>query len=123
MNIFDKEEMAAIERLEAEPVNAARLRQPLYAPRKKIHPKRAEGYFRRFKWLVMLITLGIYYLAPWIRWDRGPHAPDQAILLDVAGRRFYGVPNSRLRYSRRASPERRIASRGRETPGARRSSK
>jgi cytochrome c oxidase accessory protein FixG len=89
MNIFDKDEMATIERLEAEPVNAARLRQPLYAPRKKIHPKRAEGYFRRFKWLVMLITLGIYYLAPWIRWDRGPYAPDQAILLDVAGRRFY----------------------------------
>ena len=78
-----------IERLEAEPVNAARLRPPLYAPRKKIFPKRAEGYFRRFKWLVMLITLGIYYLAPWIRWDRGPHAPDQAILVDLAGRRFY----------------------------------
>jgi cytochrome c oxidase accessory protein FixG len=78
-----------IERLEAEPVNAARIRQPLYAARKKIFPKRTEGQFRRFKWLVMLITLGIYYLAPWIRWDRGPHAPDQAILIDLADRRFY----------------------------------
>jgi cytochrome c oxidase accessory protein FixG len=82
-------EAATIERLEAQPVNAARLRQPLYASRKKIHPKRAEGAFRRFKWLVMAITLGIYYLAPWIRWDRGPYAPDQAILLDIANRRFY----------------------------------
>ena len=92
MNIQDntlKTGAENIERLEAEPVNAARLRQPLYAARKKIFPKRAEGYFRRFKWLVMLITLGIYYLAPWIRWDRGPHAPDQAILVDLAGRRFY----------------------------------
>ena len=89
MNIFNKDDMAAVERLEAEPVNAARLRQPLYAARKKIHPKRAEGYFRRFKWLVMMITLGIYYLAPWVRWDRGPHAPDQAILLDLANQRFY----------------------------------
>ena len=92
MNIQDnslKTHAGNIERLEAEPVNAARLRQPLYAARKKIFPKRAEGYFRRFKWLVMLITLGIYYLAPWIRWDRGPHAPDQAILMDLAGRRFY----------------------------------
>jgi cytochrome c oxidase accessory protein FixG len=92
MNILDntpKTDPGTIERLDAEPVNAARIRQPLYAARKKIFPKRAEGYFRRFKWLVMLITLGIYYLSPWIRWDRGPHAPDQAILIDLAGRRFY----------------------------------
>jgi cytochrome c oxidase accessory protein FixG len=78
-----------IERLEASPVNAAKVRQPLYASRPKIHPKRAEGQFRKFKWIVMAITLGIYYLSPWIRWDRGPYAPDQAILLDVANRRFY----------------------------------
>jgi cytochrome c oxidase accessory protein FixG len=80
---------AAVERLEAEPVNSAKIRQPLYEKRKKIHPKRAEGQFRRFKWVIMAVTLGIYYLAPWIRWDRGPHAPDQAILLDLADRRFY----------------------------------
>ena len=78
-----------VERLDVQPVNAARQRQPLYESRKKIHPKRAEGVFRRFKWIVMAITLGIYYLAPWIRWDRGPHAPDQAILLDLANHRFY----------------------------------
>ncbi|MCC6205283.1 MAG: cytochrome c oxidase accessory protein CcoG [Hyphomicrobiales bacterium] len=80
---------ADVERLEAEPVNAARNRQPLYAPRKKIFPKRASGNFRRFKWLVMAITLGIYYLTPWLRWDRGPFAPDQAVLIDLAHRRFY----------------------------------
>jgi len=78
-----------IERLDAEAVNSAKVRQPLYAPRKKIFPKRAQGTFRRFKWLVMLVTLGIYYLTPWIRWDRGAHAPDQAVLVDLAHRRFY----------------------------------
>ncbi|WP_163272996.1 cytochrome c oxidase accessory protein CcoG [Chelativorans alearense] len=78
-----------IERLEAEAVNSAKVRQPLYAPRKKIFPKRAVGRFRSFKWLVMIITLGIYYLTPWIRWDRGPYAPDQAVLVDLANRRFY----------------------------------
>ncbi len=78
-----------IERAEVEPVNSAKLRQPLYAPRKKVFPKRANGTFRRFKWLVMAITLGIYYLTPWLRWDRGPHAPDQAVLIDLANRRFY----------------------------------
>ena len=74
---------------DVQPVNAKGRRQPLYAPRKKIFPKRASGNFRRFKWLVMAITLGIYYLTPWIRWDRGPFAPNQAVLIDLASRRFY----------------------------------
>ncbi|MEL6947914.1 MAG: cytochrome c oxidase accessory protein CcoG, partial [Pseudomonadota bacterium] len=33
--------------------------------------------------------LGIYYFTPWLRWDRGPGAPDQAVLVDMANRRFY----------------------------------
>lgn len=37
----------------------------------------------------MAITLGIYYLTPWIRWDRGPNLPDQAVLVDIANRRFF----------------------------------
>ncbi|MBZ9798516.1 cytochrome c oxidase accessory protein CcoG [Mesorhizobium sp. ES1-4] len=78
-----------VERLDAEAVNSARTRQPLYAARKKIFPKRASGRFRQFKWLVMAVTLGIYYLTPWLRWNRGPFAPDQAVLLDLANRRFY----------------------------------
>ncbi|RVC41606.1 MAG: cytochrome c oxidase accessory protein CcoG [Mesorhizobium sp.] len=86
MKVLDQTQ---VERLEAEAVNSARVRQPLYAPRRKIFPKRASGSFRRFKWLVMAITLGIYYLTPWLRWDRGAFAPDQAVLLDLANRRFY----------------------------------
>ena len=78
-----------IERIDAESVNASWKRKPLYEARKKIFPKRAEGNYRRFKWIVMLITLGIYYVTPWIRWDRGEFAPDQAVLVDLAGRRFY----------------------------------
>ena len=74
---------------DVEAVNSATRRQPLYAPRKKIFPRRASGYFRRFKWLVMLVTLTIYYVTPWIRWDRGPFAPDQAVLVDLANKRFY----------------------------------
>ncbi|MXO89271.1 cytochrome c oxidase accessory protein CcoG [Pontixanthobacter aquaemixtae] len=62
---------------------------PLYESAKTVHNKRIDGPFRRFKWLVMLVTLGIYYGTPWIRWDRGPYAPDQAVLIDLANRRFY----------------------------------
>jgi cytochrome c oxidase accessory protein FixG len=37
----------------------------------------------------MAVTLTIYYVTPWLRWDRGPFAPDQAVLVDLAHRRFY----------------------------------
>jgi len=79
----------SVDRLNAEPVNAADRRGPLFAARTKIHPKRAEGAFRRLKWIIMAVTLTIYYVTPWLRFDRGPHAPDQAVLVDLAGRRFY----------------------------------
>ncbi|HEV2898633.1 MAG TPA: cytochrome c oxidase accessory protein CcoG [Pseudaminobacter sp.] len=78
-----------VERLEDEAVNSAKTSQPLYAAHKKIFPKRVSGSFRRVKWLVMAITLGIYYLTPWLRWERGPFAPDQAVLVDISNRRFY----------------------------------
>ncbi len=61
----------------------------LYAAREPIFPKRVKGPFRNLKWAIMVVTLGIYYLTPWIRWDRGPNLPDQAVLVDLAGRRFY----------------------------------
>ncbi|MGX5832124.1 cytochrome c oxidase accessory protein CcoG [Mesorhizobium sp. 43Arga] len=78
-----------IERRAAEAVNSANVRQPLYAARKKIFPQHVSGRFRQFKWLVMVITLAVYSLTPWLRWDRGPFAPPQAVLLDLANRRFY----------------------------------
>ncbi|MDJ1006427.1 MAG: cytochrome c oxidase accessory protein CcoG [Paracoccaceae bacterium] len=61
----------------------------LYAAREPVFPRRVSGRFRTLKWWIMGITLGIYYLTPWLRWDRGPNLPDQAVLVDLAGRRFY----------------------------------
>ena len=61
----------------------------LYAPQEPIFPRRVKGRFRTLKWWIMAITLGIYYITPWIRWDRGPNLPDQAVLVDLAGRRFF----------------------------------
>ena len=65
---------------------------PLYNKRSKIFPKRAGGSFRRLKWTIMLVTLTIYYVTPWLRWDRGIYAPNQAVLIDMAHRRFYFFP-------------------------------
>jgi cytochrome c oxidase accessory protein FixG len=61
----------------------------LYAAREPVFPKRVSGTFRTLKWWLMALMLGAYYLAPWIRWDRGPELPDQAILVDLAHRRFF----------------------------------
>ena len=77
-----------VDRLDVKPVNKKENRS-LYAARVKIFPKRAEGFYRRLKWWIMAITLGIYYITPWLRWDRGEYAPDQAVLVDFANRRFY----------------------------------
>jgi cytochrome c oxidase accessory protein FixG len=64
-------------------------RPSLYAKREPVFPKAVDGRFRRLKWLVMAVTLTIYYVTPWLRWDRGAYAPDQAVLIDLANRRFY----------------------------------
>lgn len=77
-----------VQSYDVEAVNRKEDRQ-LYATRQKVYPKRAHGTFRSVKWLLMAITLGIYYVIPWIRWDRGPDLPDQAVLLDLATQRFF----------------------------------
>jgi len=63
--------------------------QGLYAETVTIHPRKVKGTFRSIKWWLMIVLLGVYHLAPFIRWDRGPGAPSQAILADMAGRRGY----------------------------------
>ena len=78
-------------RVDAQAVNA-RGRRDLYARAKKIYPKLAFGKYRLFKWVVMTVTLGIYYVLPWLRWDRGPTLPNQAFLLDFEHQRLYFGP-------------------------------
>ncbi|MGL6043329.1 MAG: 4Fe-4S binding protein, partial [Sandaracinobacteroides sp.] len=64
----------------------------LYKKREKVHPRKVKGPFRRLKWIILFLTLGIYYVTPWLRWDRGAFSPDQAVLVDLANRRFYFGP-------------------------------
>ncbi|QOZ78232.1 cytochrome c oxidase accessory protein CcoG [Bradyrhizobium sp. CCBAU 53351] len=62
---------------------------PLYEKRRKVYPQSVHGPFRRIKWAILCVTLGIYYLLPFVRWNRGPGLPDQAVLIDLPHRRFY----------------------------------
>ncbi len=74
---------------QAASVKAQKAELPLYSSRIKVHPKTVAGLYRNIKWLMLAGCLAIYYAAPWLRWDRGPNAPDQAILIDLPGRRAY----------------------------------
>ena len=69
------------------PVSAADA--PLYANRVRVYPKAVQGPVRRFKWAVLIACLTIYYLLPWLRWNRGVTQPNQAVLLDIAHERFW----------------------------------
>jgi cytochrome c oxidase accessory protein FixG len=61
----------------------------LFSDHEKVYARSVTGEFRRLKWLALWVLLGIYHVVPWLRWDRGPEAPDQAILMDLAGRHAY----------------------------------
>ncbi len=86
-----QEAAPGIVRHDVEAVNAADDRK-LYAEQVKVHPKLVHGTFRNLKWVMMVVGLGIYYLLPWLRWDRGPSLPDQAFLLDFANQRLFFGP-------------------------------
>jgi cytochrome c oxidase accessory protein FixG len=61
----------------------------LYAARVKIHPSDVRGKFRTAKWVILALATLVYYGLPFVRWDRGPDAPSQAVLLDLDKGRFY----------------------------------
>lgn len=61
----------------------------LYKKRVPIYPKLVHGKWRTIKWAMLIATLAVYYIVPWIRWTRPGDLPDQAVLVDFTGRRFY----------------------------------
>jgi cytochrome c oxidase accessory protein FixG len=52
-----------------------------------VFTRSVKGAFRRFKSGVLVLAYAVYFLLPWLPWQR-PDAPDQAVLFDVPGRRF-----------------------------------
>ena len=76
-------------RQQKQAIAAAKESAPLYADRVRVYPKAVAGRFRSLKWRVLGVLLAIYYVLPWLRWDRGAGAPDQAVLIDMTNRRGY----------------------------------
>ena len=51
-------------------------------------PHAVRGHFRRIKTALTVAMLGVFFLTPWLRWERGEGLPGQAVLFDLPGRRF-----------------------------------
>lgn len=52
-----------------------------------VFTRSVKGAFRRFKSGVLITAYAVFFLLPWLPWQRSD-APDQAVLFDVPGRRF-----------------------------------
>jgi polyferredoxin len=62
--------------------------QALYQARIPIYPRSVKGRFRSLKWGILTFAYGVYFLLPWLRWERNV-GPNQAVLFDIADRKFY----------------------------------
>lgn len=52
-------------------------------------PQTVRGRYRTIKTVIASALLAFYFVTPWLRWDRGPSLPDQAVLFDLPGRRIF----------------------------------
>ena len=62
--------------------------QQAYQSRIPIFPRSVKGRFRNLKTAILILAYGVYFLLPWLRWERATGS-DQAVLFDLVGRRFY----------------------------------
>ena len=62
--------------------------QPMYEARVPIHPRSVSGRFRNLKYGILVLAYGVFFLLPWLRWERET-GPSQAVLFDIPARQFY----------------------------------
>jgi len=60
-----------------------------FLAKKRLYPQLAKGRFRRLKNYLNLLFLSIYALTPFLRFDRGDHASNQAIMIDLPNSKAY----------------------------------
>jgi cytochrome c oxidase accessory protein FixG len=51
-------------------------------------PQGVKGRFRTIKTALSSVLLAIFFVTPWLRWDRGSGLPGQAVMIDLPGRRM-----------------------------------
>ncbi len=61
------------------------VQEALYAKRVRVFPREVHGTLANWRVAMVFVTLGIYYLLPWINWGAGR----QAFLIDLPNRKFH----------------------------------
>ncbi|MDH5370518.1 MAG: cytochrome c oxidase accessory protein CcoG [Gammaproteobacteria bacterium] len=59
-----------------------------FQERIEIFPRSVKGRYRSIKTSILILAYSVYFLLPWLRWERDV-GPVQAILFDIEARRFY----------------------------------
>lgn len=59
-----------------------------FQERIEIYPRSVKGRYRSIKNSILIFAYSVYFLLPWLRWSREV-GPEQAVLFDIDGRRFY----------------------------------
>lgn len=62
--------------------------EPSFQERIEIFPRSVKGRYRSIKTSILVLAYSVYFLLPWLRWSREV-GPEQAVLFDIDGRRFY----------------------------------
>jgi cytochrome c oxidase accessory protein FixG len=60
-----------------------------FIARKKLYPQNVKGKFRQLKSRLNILFLSIYCFSPFIKFERGSSAPNQAILIDITNSKIY----------------------------------
>jgi cytochrome c oxidase accessory protein FixG len=70
-------------------MEANAVKQPsLYQKHIPIYPRSVKGKFRNFKTAVLALAYTVYFVLPWIPWERHS-AANQALMFDLESRRFF----------------------------------
>ncbi len=56
----------------------------LYASQEKIYPRSVNGFFAKWRWVIIWITQLVFYGMPWLEWGTR-----QALLFDLEAKRFF----------------------------------
>ena len=68
MTKVDPQSLMGRQTKKGRPVEAAPNR--LHADRVGVFQRSVDGRFRRLKWAIMAACLAVYYITPWLRWNR-----------------------------------------------------
>ena len=60
-----------------------------FEAKKRLYPQNVKGRLRKLKWILNTFFLSVFFLTPLIRFTRAGYAPNQAVLFDFPGSKFY----------------------------------